>query len=297
MKNVIDYLGVFFRAVIVVLLFVLIQLSVGWAFIIAGVDNGVYHGLFSMVYGFAAAAAFIAYHLVRSYKRDKLIKFTAPGAFNSVAAVVIGFGLLGLVTLYMVAAGLISQFFAPVADELTEYSEHINRYSEVEAVTVPYWDSVLEFFAAVLVVPLVEELAFRGALFGEFNCKFNAVVSAVLSAVVFGLLHGVSVHIGYAIICGILLALIYYYSGSIWVSYIVHAVFNLIGNAIFTLLKSGMFGDMSAAVEQASMHTAVIEIFCILPASAAFVLVYRRYKVRNDNKTPDVNTVEAGAVI
>ena len=107
----------------------------------------------------------------------------------------------------------------------------------------------------------------------------------------------VSVHIGYAIICGILLALVYYYSGSIWVSYIVHAVFNLIGNAIFTLLKSGMFGDMSAAVEQASMHTAVIEIFCILPAAAAFVLVYRRYKVRNDNKIPDVNTVEAGAVI
>lgn len=297
MKNVIDYLGVFFRAVIVVLLFVLIQLTVAWGFIFAGVDTDIYHGLFSTVYGIITTAVFVVYHLVRSYKRDRLIKFTTPGTLNSLAAAVIGFGLLGLVTLYMVAAGLISQYFAPVADELTEYSEHINRYSDVEAATVPYWDSVLDFCAAFLLIPLVEELVFRGALFGEFKCKFNAVISSVMSALVFGLMHGVSVHIGYALMCGIVLALLYHYTGSIWTSVIVHSVFNLIGNAIFTLLKSGMFGDMSAAVDQASLHASVIEIICIVPAVAAFILVYRNYKDRKDDMAPDVDKIEAGVSI
>ncbi len=295
MKNVIDYLGVFFRVIIVVLLFVMIQLAVAWGFIVAGIDAKIYHGLLSVITEVVTVIAFGLYDFVRSYKREKLMKFKAPGAFNSVAAVVIGFGLLGLVTIYMMLAGVLSNYFAPVADNLNEYADHIDRYSDVSTAVVPYWDSIIDFFAAFLLVPIAEEMVFRGALFGEFNCKFNGVVSAILSAVVFGLLHGVSVHIGYALFCGLILALIYFYSGSIWVSYIAHAVFNFFGNALFELLGSGVFGDLNAAINQANGHAAVIEIICIVPAAAAFILIYKRYKDSKGKVLPEPVAVEAEA--
>lgn len=278
MNKVIGYIGVLFWVLIAVLVFLLVQMIVIYAFGFLGIDIKVYHGLFTTVYSLLCIAAFVAYDKIRSFKRERLVMTQIPHTNKFIAAVVIAFGLLGIVTVYMYVAAWISMVFTPVADKLEEYSDHIDRFSDVNTAVVPYWDSMIEFISTVMFVPLAEELAFRGAIFGEFKSKFNVIISAVLSALVFGLMHGVSIQIGYALICGVIMACIYYYSGSIWVTYVVHAVFNLFGSSLFTLLESGIFGEMGASIEAASFHASLIETICIIPAAAAYVLLYRNYK-------------------
>ncbi|MBR3533001.1 MAG: CPBP family intramembrane metalloprotease [Clostridiales bacterium] len=291
MNKVIDLLGLIFRIFLIVFLFVFIQVAVISVFRFAGLDVNIYEGLFSTVYGLTAVAVMLLYGFVRSIKSDRLIRTDKPDGISIIAAVVIAFGLLGLVTLYMYAAVLISKNFEPLADQLTEYSDSVDRFATVDGSKVPYWDTLLEFVSSFMIIPLAEELTFRGALYSELNTRVKAIPAAILSALVFGLMHGISIHVGYAFICGFVLALVYHFSGSIWVSYIVHSVFNLMGSSLFTLLDSGIYGDLKNASANASVHAAVLEIICIIPAVSALVIMYLIYKDRQ-TAIPEVHAEE-----
>lgn len=277
MNKVIDYLGVVFRVIVAVLLFVLIQLSVILTFQLLKVDTTVYQGLFSTIYGLLVIAAFIVYNIIRSYKRDRLIMTGKSDVFNYIAAVVIAFGLLGLVTLYMYGVVFVSEHVQKVAEDVAVYNERIDRYTQVEVQTVPAWDTILDFISSVLIVPLAEELAFRGAVFGELREKMHHAVAAVLSSLIFGFLHGVSVQVVYAVLCGIVLCFVYHYSKSIRISFLVHAVFNLIGVSLFSFLESGVFGAPMNTYDM-RLHASMLEFVCILPAFAAFILMVKLFK-------------------
>jgi len=291
MNKVIDLLGLIFRIFLIVFLFVFIQVAVISVFRFAGLDVNIYEGLFSTVYGLTAVAVMLLYGFVRSIKSDRLIRTDKPDGISIIAAVVIAFGLLGLVTLYMYAAVLISKNFEPLADQLTEYSDSVDRFATVDGSKVPYWDTLLEFVSSFMIIPLAEELTFRGALYSELNTRVKVIPAAILSALIFGLMHGISLHVGYAFICGFVLALVYHFSGSIWVSYIVHSVFNLMGSSLFTLLDSGIYGDLKNASANASVHAAVLEIICIIPAVSALVIMYLIYKDRQ-TAIPEVHAEE-----
>ncbi len=291
MNKVIDLLGLIFRIFLIVFLFVFIQVAVISVFRFAGLDVNIYEGLFSTVYGLTAVAAMLLYGFVRSIKSDRLIRTDKPDGISIIAAVVIAFGLLGLVTLYMYAAVLISKNFEPLADQLTEYSDSVDRFATVDGSKVPYWDTLLGFVSSFMIIPLAEELTFRGALYSELNTRVKVIPAAILSALIFGLMHGISIHVGYAFICGFVLALVYHFSGSIWVSYIVHSVFNLMGSSLFTLLDSGIYGDLKNASANASVHAAVLEIICIIPAVSALVIMYLIYKDRQ-TAIPEVHAEE-----
>ena len=133
-------------------------------------------------------------------------------------------------------------------------------------------------------------------IFGELKNKIHPVLAAVISSLIFGILHGVSVHIGYAFICGIVLSLVYYYTGSIWVSYIVHALFNLIGSSVFALMDSGIFGDLTEISNFFAFFLAVFEIICILPGIAGFLLIMAIYKGKN-KKDEVISVPEAEAAV
>lgn len=289
MKNAVDYLGIVFRVTIAVFLFVLIQYFVISVFGFLHIDTKIYEGLFTLTYSLITIAAFTLYSLVISYKREPLIELSKPSLLISVASIVIAFGLLGIVDLYLEAAYIIAEKLQPVAQVLEEYSDRMDRFSDVEVSVVPYWDTILDFISTVFTVTLAEELVFRGVIFGEFKSRFHPVVSALLSAVIFGLLHGLSIHIGYALICGFALALIYHYTESIWISYIVHAVFNLIGSSLFMLLDSGIFGDLSNAASACAYHAFFFELFCIIPGIVSFILLYMIYKERKKNEKDELN--------
>lgn len=79
---------------------------------------------------------------------------------------------------------------------------------------------------AGLVAPFVEELAFRGLLYRWLRDRFGLWVGAGASALAFSVLHGIPALIPALAALGVVLAVVYERSGSLWPAIIVHAAYN-----------------------------------------------------------------------
>jgi membrane protease YdiL (CAAX protease family) len=91
---------------------------------------------------------------------------------------------------------------------------------------------------AVLIAPFVEELAFRGFLFNVVLRYTPLWVAALVSGAIFGLSHGsLSAFVPLAA-SGVVLAYVYYFTGSLTASMLTHALFNAINLVLLALGKA-----------------------------------------------------------
>jgi hypothetical protein len=84
-------------------------------------------------------------------------------------------------------------------------------------------------------VPMAEELVFRGLLYRWLRRHASVAPSAVLSALVFGAVHGQLEVVAGGFVVGIVLALAYERSGSLWPPIIIHAVQNSVSIVLMFL--------------------------------------------------------------
>jgi hypothetical protein len=95
-------------------------------------------------------------------------------------------------------------------------------------------DLLFNIVAVALIPALVEELFFRGALQKTIkNWSGNTVISIVITAIIFSAFHFSYFGFLSRMLLGILLGFIFEYSGSIWLSILMHFINNAI--AIITL--------------------------------------------------------------
>ena len=86
---------------------------------------------------------------------------------------------------------------------------------------------VLMIFCVGIFGPLVEEVLFRGMVFGKLRRVFSFWPAALISGAIFGLYHMNLVQGIYAGVFGIILAYVFEKTETIWGSYLLHALFNL----------------------------------------------------------------------
>lgn len=92
----------------------------------------------------------------------------------------------------------------------------------------------LQILLIVIVAPIVEEVCFRGMLFGGIRTKLPLWAAALAAGAVFGLLHyttGWSA-VPQLIALGAILAVVYEKSDSIWAPIIMHAINNSVALAV-----------------------------------------------------------------
>ena len=166
-----------------------------------------------------------------SNKKPNLIRFSNPGGMGIIAGCVIAFALIGFVSLYMYIADILSTYEEAISEAYEKYTEQVEVYKP--AIVYPVWDQLLYAFSITFLVPIAEEFTFRGIIYGAFNRRLNAAWSIIISSTIFGLLHGVSIHIGYALVSGVVMGLAYYAFDSIAVPIVIHGVFNLFGSAVY----------------------------------------------------------------
>ncbi|MGA8015397.1 MAG: type II CAAX endopeptidase family protein [Candidatus Dormiibacterota bacterium] len=82
--------------------------------------------------------------------------------------------------------------------------------------------------AVSVVAPIVEETFFRGFVYGWMRRQLNVPAAAVLSGCFFALVHFQPVIFVPLAVLGVVLALLYEYSGSLLPGMVVHALFNLV---------------------------------------------------------------------
>lgn len=88
------------------------------------------------------------------------------------------------------------------------------------------WLAVGSLFLTLFVAPLCEELLVRGVVFGSWQ-KLNPWFAFLGSSLLFAVLHGTMTHFVPTLLCGMLMAVAFSMTGSIWRSVVLHIGYNL----------------------------------------------------------------------
>lgn len=111
---------------------------------------------------------------------------------------------------------------------------------QVEALTGGQGFSWLNFLLTLLlaggIAPLVEETIFRGLIYGWLRAHMPIVGAIVISAAVFSAAHVIPLLFPALFVVGIILAIVYEYSGSLWTSILLHSIQNTLATTLIFLL-------------------------------------------------------------
>jgi membrane protease YdiL (CAAX protease family) len=144
----------------------------------------------------------------------------------------VGAGVIGALAMYAVTIGIANLQFAVTHQKPEEAASALFASAHDPTLSLAFG------FLAVVVAPFVEELTFRGFLFNTVLRYTPVWFAAVLSGIVFGLFHG-SLTAFVPLACsGIVLAYVYYISGSLTASMLTHGLFNAINVALLALGKT-----------------------------------------------------------
>lgn len=101
---------------------------------------------------------------------------------------------------------------------------------QVAAITGQQGFSWLNFGLMLLlagaIAPLVEEVLFRGLLYGWLRSHLSAAPAVITSAAIFSALHVIPVLLPAIFVIGVVLAIAYEYSDSLWIPILLHAMQN-----------------------------------------------------------------------
>ena len=89
--------------------------------------------------------------------------------------------------------------------------------------------NAFSFISMVIVAPTFEELIFRGVMLDGLLKKYSPIKSILISSILFGLVHLNPWQFIGALIIGIFIGWVYYYTKSISLAIIIHAANNLRG--------------------------------------------------------------------
>ncbi len=90
-----------------------------------------------------------------------------------------------------------------------------------------------------IIIPITEELLFRGLVFNELRKNIPLLPSILIQALIFGAFHGNLTQFLYTFVMGIVLALVYLWSDSLWPPVLVHIFLNSTSILISKLGNSG----------------------------------------------------------
>lgn len=156
--------------------------------------------------------------------------------------------MVGVMPIMMGVAGLIHQL--PLPDSLTSAQDSHDTMMKgvMNMNTVP--EMLFTLFVMAVIPGIGEELFFRGTLmkFAAKSERWGMVWPVLVTSIIFALAHGNNIT-GYVsiFIAGVVLALIYYYTGSLVLSMLAHFLNNGLQIAIFYFAKGN--SEMTEALE------------------------------------------------
>ncbi len=279
-------------AVAVLLAFNYLDVFIMTGFKMAGYNTSVYRGLVS---GTAAAVNAVVFGLIflicKKLKRP-LLKVNKTGFKEAVLVLILTLGMLGFVFTFIIISDKISDYIKSLSEQMEQYKQSVDRYSNVKQEVVPLWDSLLYLVSLCFIVPLEEEFIFRGAIFGILKMKMRPAAALVITAAIFGIMHRVSIHTAYAIVCGIILTACYHYTENIFASVAMHSIFNILGSGLGELLKLEKLGIPAAVRNEVISDINIICILCMVPGALAFLGLRHYSKKRLKVKAESVAVSE-----
>lgn len=170
--------------------------------------------------------------------------------------------------------------------------------SQSEIAAYPY---LFQLFLMAVMPPLVEEFVFRGIFYHSYR-RNGILGAALMSGLIFGTVHMNINQFCYAIVMGVVFALMVEATGSLWSSVLAHFAINSFSITVSKLVElyggSGAADTARQSVETQSIaitiyQLVILGIFAALFTTLAFLL-YRTIAIRNNRWGFIVTNVKKG---
>lgn len=147
----------------------------------------------------------------------------------------------------------------------------------------------LQLLGYGLIVPIAEELMFRGLVYKRLAFMNGKKAAMLFSALIFGLYHGNLPQGIYGFVVGLVSVYLYEKYGSIKAPILLHASMN-ITSVVATQYKmfNWIFHDM--------VRVAVVTVLCAAVGSGMFVLMQRMFPEKAENENQDENNQDVSSI-
>ncbi len=198
-------------------------------------------------------AAMILYLFYRKDQMHRKEGFSGTGKAFVWAPPVIWFSVIILA----IATG---QFLNDLINGL-HLNDLFTGYSEVSEQAFSGQPVGLMILVVGIIGPICEELMFRGIVFHRLKDWVKPQAAIVISALLFGIYHGNVVQFFYATCMGVMLAIIYDKTGTLWISIVAHIAANL-----WSLFGSSFWSSLWQQIPAGMLFGVMIEILlCVIP--------------------------------
>lgn len=198
-------------------------------------------------------AAMILYLFYRKDQMHRKEGFSGTGKAFVWAPPVIWFSVIILA----IATG---QFLNDLINGL-HLNDLFTGYSEVSEQAFSGQPVGLMILVVGIIGPICEELMFRGIVFHRLKDWVKPQAAIVISALLFGIYHGNVVQFFYATCMGMMLAVIYDKTGTLWISIVAHIAANL-----WSLFGSSFWSSLWQQIPAGMLCGVMIEILlCVIP--------------------------------
>lgn len=198
-------------------------------------------------------AAMILYLFYRKDQMHRKEGFSGKGKAFVWAPPVIWFSVIILA----IATG---QFLNDLINGL-HLNDLFTGYSEVSEQAFSGQPVGLMILVVGIIGPICEELMFRGIVFHRLKDWVKPQAAIVISALLFGIYHGNVVQFFYATCMGVMLAIIYDKTGTLWISIVAHIAANL-----WSLFGSSFWSSLWQQIPAGMLFGVMIEILlCVIP--------------------------------
>ena len=158
--------------------------------------------------------------------------------------------------------------------DLFGYSEFMSEMMGETMVTMAPYEIVLNFIVISVVPAFCEEFLFRGAILS--NCRpFGRTNAVIISAVLFALMHQNAGQLLYTFAAGIVLGLVYEYTGSIWNCTILHLLNNFV-----SVVQSAILAKYGETAYAATILTLIEVGIYLIGAISIGILVSKHFSKR-----------------
>ena len=126
----------------------------------------------------------------------------------------------------------------------------------------------LQILCLGILIPIAEELVFRGLIFRRIRTATNFMQACLLSAVVFGAFHGNMIQMMYGVLMGLLFAYVYEKYGSLKAPIFAHMTVNIL-SVVATEFK--FFEWLMEDI----LRVGIVTVLCGTISATVFVIMQR----------------------
>lgn len=179
-----------------------------------------------------------------------------------IAAALVIIGASGATTLLMTGIQELGKV-VPFVDKI------MNDYIQLSESFVGSGNIAMVIITTCIIVPIAEDLVFRGIIQGELRRVMPGWTAVIIQAVIFALVHGNPIQITYVLLPAIILGAVYEWTKSIYMPIGLHMLFNFTGAAVPMMLQGN---------ENATGVFVIFEFAMIPFAIIAIVYLFKKRK-------------------